>query len=205
VGVDISGFVEIRPWAIGSNKPWEPSILLGHLYDSRGYDAFGCLFGVINFANFRPIAGERGLPSDVSDHVRGVHAGEAGADCDSAGLWPTWIGWGEIQAVDWDEPAELADARLHKSVHDSDGQWVFSGKSAYVPEVLERDGVKVPPPPWPEGSTWTTPDVQFRAVRLTRGQAVDPQGPWGPVFEVMAVLGRLHGPANCRLVVWFDR
>lgn len=197
----LGGALSDRPEDIS----WQPSVVLDHLYGFREYDAFGCLFGVMNFANFRPLAAERGLPADVSKHVRSAHAGEADTDPGSAGLWPTWIGWDEIEAVDWAEPAELADARLHEYNRADDGQWVFTGKSAYAPERFEREGVAVPPPPWPVGSVWTARDRQFRAVRLTRGEAFDPRGSWGPVFQVMAVLGQLHGPTNCRLVVWFDR
>jgi len=32
---------------------------------TRDCDAFGCLFGVMNFAGFRPVAVGRGLPADA--------------------------------------------------------------------------------------------------------------------------------------------
>jgi hypothetical protein len=65
VGVDISGVVEVRPWAaepdLSSEVEWEAAISLDYLNISRDYDAFGCLFGVMNYAGFRPVAPARGL------------------------------------------------------------------------------------------------------------------------------------------------
>ena len=39
----------------------------------------------------------------------------------------------------------------------------------------------------------------------TRADAVAPNGPWQPGWSVMETLAALHGPANVRMVVWFDR
>jgi len=106
-------------------------------------------------------------------------------------------------------PAVVADARLHEYHRDDDGRWRFHGKAAWSRAAFEARGVAVPPPGtppevWPVGSVWTKGDVQFRAERLTRRDAVPENSAWQPVWEVMTVLARLHGPANCRLVVWFD-
>jgi hypothetical protein len=209
VGVDISGFIEIRAWVTRPDEPsavgWEAAIPLDCLYTSRSYDAFGCLFGVKNFAGFRPVAAERGLPADVSAQVREHVAALEPV----AALWPTWVSWPEIQAVDWDEPAEHADARLHRYER-VDGLWKAAGKASWSPDVFEAQGIPAPPPGtypaiWPEGSEWTDGDVQFRAERLTRRDAVRVGDAWQPVWEAMGLLARLHGDQHCRLVVWFDR
>ena len=47
---------------------------LDQLYDTRDYDSFGCLFGVMNFAGFEPVAAERGLPEDVAPQTAGLAA-----------------------------------------------------------------------------------------------------------------------------------
>ncbi|MFI9054720.1 hypothetical protein ACIGXQ_09265 [Streptomyces anulatus] len=54
MGTDIHGFIEVRNSYIDSSEPdddelffrWHPAMALNHVYNSRSYDAFGCLFGV---------------------------------------------------------------------------------------------------------------------------------------------------------------
>lgn len=117
VGIDISGFVECRPWAGRCDEPqeipWVAAARLDCLNITRDYDAFGCLFGVQNFVGLRPVAADRGLPADASQLVCAEHR-EMGAEAQ----WATWVSWAEIVAIDWDEPAERADARLHEYVQD---------------------------------------------------------------------------------------
>lgn len=210
MGIDISGFIEVRPWATWPDLPseieWEAAARLDCLYVNRDYDAFGCLFGVMNMAGFRPLAQERGLPADVSAQVRDEHTALGEHD----GLWPTWIGWSEILAIDWDEPAEHADARLHRYERQDDGPWRFTSKSAWSREAFEAQGIPAPPPGsdapiWSEGSQWTRGDVQYRAERLTRREAIPIGSQWDPLWEAMALYAKLHGDEQCRLVVWFDR
>jgi len=213
MGIDMSGMVEIRPWSHHRGPqecPWEVAIPLEHLNVTRNYDALGCLFGAMNFAGFEPIAPERGLPADVSVRTRRAYDREHRRDPEHAGLWPTWIGWDEIQAVDWDERALRSDARLHEFARDPDGgEWAYRSKAAWSPRPFEVMGLPVPPPgtgptTWPEGATWTAGDVQFRASVLTRRDAVPPGGAWQPVWDTMELLANLHD-GHCRLVIWFDR
>ncbi len=208
MGVDIHGFVEVRPWVTWPDVPsevmWEAAARLDCLNITRDYDAFGCLFGVMNFAGFQPVAAERGLPGDASELVREEHAALY-----QEAKWSSWVTWQEIQSVDWDEPADLVDARLHEYHRTPEGQWRFVQKAAWSRAAFEAQGLDVPPPGtppliWPRGSAWTSGDVQFRAEVLTRRDAVPAGGAWQPVWDVMTVLGRLHGDDNCRLVVWFD-
>lgn len=115
MGTEISGFVECRASHLheeGRVSAWRVAIDLFLLNITRNYDAFGCLFGVRNYADFRPLAADRGLPADASETVR--------AELDKLAQWPeqaygtTWITWAELKAVDWDEPAEKTDSRLHE-------------------------------------------------------------------------------------------
>ncbi len=208
VGIDIHGFIECRPWVGPADEPhetqWEAAVRLDCLNITRDYDAFGCLFGVMNFAGFRPVAADRGLPADASELVHREHQA-----LDPPPQWTTWVSSAQIAAVDWDEPAEQADARLHEYHRDETGQWRYQRKSSWSRAAFAAQGLPVPPPgtpprPWPDGSTWTDGDRQFRAERLIRRTAVPAHGAWQPVWDVMAILSRLHGPDNCRLVVWFD-
>jgi hypothetical protein len=213
VGIAISGMIEIRPWPrwpdMPHEIPWEAAISLDHLNVTRDYDSFGCLFGVMNYAGFRPIAAERGLPADASTESTQAFQEQHRVDPGAAGLWPTWIGWEEIQEIDWEEHAEHADARLHEYVQNDEGEWTYRGKAGFSAQALHAQGLPVPPfgtPPtiWPDGSTWTLGDVQFRAVRLTRRDAIPAGSAWQPVWEAMELLARLHHK-QCRLIVWFDR
>jgi hypothetical protein len=138
-GRHIDGLIEVRPWASWPDLPdeieWEAAVRLDCLYVTRDYDAFGCLFGVMNYAGFRPVAADRGLPSDAADQTRRTFH-----DPDGRGLWPTWIGWQEIQQVDWSELAEHADGRLHRYERSDTGQRVLQGKASWSGKRLRPKG-----------------------------------------------------------------
>ncbi|MFE1318390.1 hypothetical protein [Kitasatospora phosalacinea] len=198
MGTDISGFVECR--ARYGSGAWQAAIDLELLLDSRDYDAFGCLFGVRNYANFRPLAAGRGLPADASAAVLTARD-EFPLHSDT-----TWIGWDELAAVDWDEPAEDTDSRLHQFRQTEHGPR-FVGKAGWSARFAEALGLTPPAPgeplpTWPEGTEWQIGDTRYRAVRLTRREAVGPR--WQPLLALMSTLGELHGAENVRLVVWFD-
>lgn len=206
MGTDIHGFVECLD---EDDARWAAAIDIDLLYAGRGYDAFGCLFGVRNYAGFRPLAAGRGLPADASEAVRGEFA-----DWGSDGHSPTWISWAELKGVDWAEPAEAVDARIHEYRRTPDG-WVMSSKAAWsarVAEVVELSMRREPgrlltyeAHDWPEGTEWPDGDDRlYRIGRMTRGEAVERDEEWKPLFTVMEVLAALHGDDNVRLTVWFD-
>ncbi|MBW8481063.1 hypothetical protein [Actinomadura parmotrematis] len=202
MGTDIHGVLECRRPYGAEPRPWLPAIDLGLLYGDRDYDAFGCLFGVRNYASFRPLAAYRGLPGDVSDAVR-----EAAADEDAHGR--TWISWAEVAAVDWDEPAEEADLRLHQYRPGPDGALAYQGKSLWSAGLAEAAGVSLRDVhggvAWEEGREYTDGTTVFRAERMLRRHAVPPDGAWRAVWTVLEVLaGRGGSPDDARLVVWFD-
>jgi hypothetical protein len=206
VGTDISGAIECRPVFRDppqhtSGKAWEFAIDLGQLYVTRDYDAFGCLFGVMNFAGFEPVAAERGLPEDAAPQT-----------AELAARWehfsPTWVNWAEIAAVDWSEPATRPDARIHEYTRDETGEWRLRGKAGQNPQFARLVGMspqEAAETRWPDGSEWLDEDVLYRAETLTRADAVPPNRAWQPVWSVMETLAALHGPDNVRMVAWFDR
>src|SRR5450755_2279415 len=66
MGTDITGYIEVKfEW----NEYWQAAIDLFWLYEGQ-YDSFACLFGVRNYAGFRPLAQDRGLPFDISPEVK---------------------------------------------------------------------------------------------------------------------------------------
>ncbi|MFH9725483.1 hypothetical protein ACH4M4_21335 [Streptomyces sp. NPDC017254] len=207
---DINGFLEYRAAQDGRGPTWHTAQDLDSLYDGCSYDAFGCLFGVRNYANFRPLAANRGLPADVSGSASARSAqltdwyGEGGFHNTS------WITWAEVRAVDWDEQAEKPDSRLHE-FRRTPGGLRFTGKASWSREFAEA--VDPGPSPvrlgpgeareWPEGSEWLIGDTIYRSVTLRRRDAV-PESEWQPVWRAMETLAAQHGDDNVRLVVWFD-
>ncbi|MEV7175724.1 hypothetical protein [Kitasatospora sp. NPDC093679] len=191
MGADIHGFVECRAThgVLDENDDirWEPAVDLDLLYGGRSYDAFGCLFGVRNHAGFRPLADGRGLPGDVTAEVRRAYE-VWGRDAHGA----SWVSWAELAAVDWDEPAEAVDERVEEYSLVPTRGWVRTGKS------FRDTGGR------PEGAAWIQDGRLLRTVRMVRRDAVPPDGPWAPVWQVMGALAGVHGAANVRLVVWFE-
>ncbi|WP_106400755.1 hypothetical protein [Actinocorallia populi] len=204
MGTDISGFVEYREPVVPPTERhvWQAAVELDQLYDVRDYDAFGCLFGVRNHAGFRPLAAGRGLPEDLSPTAR-----------EAAEAWPhhdaTWISWAEVAAVDWDEPAETPDLRLHEYQRQADGALAYVGKCTWAPKLTEATGIpredfldgRVR---WEAGQEFAIDDLVFRAEVLRRRDAVPADGNWQPVWRKMQSLAERAGPDGVRLVVWFD-
>ena len=208
MGIDISGAIECRPgfgFLPDPEVAWEFAIDLAQLNCSQSYDAFGCLLGVANYAGFTPIAAERGLPSDIADRTRQDHARYS-----NESFAQTWVTWAELDAVDWDEPAERPDARVHRYLQDADGGWVMADKSSWNRDLAQVTGVSLADatagtPVYPEGTQWRIGNQLFRSERLIRRDAVPATGAWAPVWTVMRTLADLHGGDNVRLIVWFDR
>ncbi|AJF65249.1 hypothetical protein [Streptomyces vietnamensis] len=191
MGTDIHGFVECRATyrtlEVEDVSGWHGAIDLDLLYGGCDYDAFGCLFGVRNYAGFRPLAAERGLPGDVSDEARREYE-DWGRDAHNV----TWIGWEELSRVDWGERAERVDDRVHRFTRDPSGDWVLTGKGFW--DRADR----------PEGDEWIQGGRLFRRVRMSRRDAVPEGGEWAPVWATMRALADVHGDEHVRLVVWFD-
>ncbi len=206
MGTDIGGHIEcrLRDRASRARDPefvWRAAIDLDLLYEGRDYDAFGCLFGVRNYANFRPIAGGRGFPKDVSTQV-----------LTRAGKWdshdPTWVTWAEIAAVNWDEMAPSADQRVHCYRRGPDGSLTYDHKSGWSPKLAAATGYTLDDITsglivFREGQEWADGDLVFRAERMSRRDAVPPDGAWWRVWMTMETLADMHGSGNVRLIVWF--
>lgn len=204
MGTDISGFLEYRAPREHQEAAWYTAHDLGSLYEGRDYDAFGCLFGVRNYANFRPLAASRGLPVDASATVSARFAQLTEWYGEDGFHGTTWITWAEVKAVDWDEDAERPDSRLHEYRQTSNGL-KMTGKAAWSPAFAEAVGLeRGEDREWPEGGEWLIGDTLYRSVTIRRGDAVTETGEWQPVWEAMKALAAQHGDDNVRLVVWFD-
>jgi hypothetical protein len=201
MGIDISGWIEGIP--TGLYPRWQAIVDIDYLLD-RHYDLFGCLFGVANYAHFRPLAPFRGLPDMASDRVtEDLHRY-------GGGHWPTWISLPEIQAIDLDEPALYADSRLwHESLTAAEpvrNETKSFGGNVSMPPIgmVEEVGLGAIPI-WEPDIVWEEPRMRLRLRTgiLTRREALTPD--WWTVVALMEALGEQFGPQHVRLVVWFDR
>lgn len=208
MGWDITGYIECREPVAGR---WIMIRNLYPLYQGRNYDSFGCLFGWQNFAHFRPIAAERGLPPDVSPEVKAIHE-RIGKE--AAGT--TWISWAEIKIIDWEEEAEQADSRIHRYERNERGELVYQGKAAWDREFLELLNSQrleteagtlgsimealFLKPTLPAGHQWEKGNIVFLAEKLKRKDAC---GDWQSAFQEMQQLAGKYGDGGVRLIVWF--
>lgn len=76
----------------------------GELLDLRNYARFSFLAGVRNTANIIPLSSARGLPDDMSTHVR--HEFEEWGD---DGHTRSWLSLRELLEFDYDQPLAFRD------------------------------------------------------------------------------------------------
>ncbi|MGW0957703.1 hypothetical protein ACWD4K_01325 [Streptomyces gelaticus] len=137
MSTDIYGGIEYRHPGVGTDyyegEPWITAMDLWPLYDQSDYAAFGCLFGVRNYAGFRPLAADRGLPPDLSSGRREqLRALVDAGDLTGA----TWVSWAEIAALD------LASAPDHYACR-------LTWSTSSLPSLLHQQLV---PTQWPRKS-----------------------------------------------------
>ncbi|HEV8192678.1 MAG TPA: hypothetical protein VGP82_14525 [Ktedonobacterales bacterium] len=120
MGTDIVGWIEVDvpaqpgypndPWA-----GWTPVIRITDLVE-RNYGMFGSLFGVRNDYHFRPIAPDRGQPSDLSAELE-----EWSEIPVPPWDWaPSWITWGDLRAMNWEEPGDVPPEGIHTGIRRRD-------------------------------------------------------------------------------------
>jgi len=207
VSTDIHGGIEFRHPGVGSDycdgEPWVAAIDLWPLYDETDYAAFGCLFGVRNYAGFQPLAPDRGLPVDLSSGMRS----QLGPWVASDGLYSaSWVSWAELASID-----------LTATPHEFTGRLTWRTKA--LPSILHQHLVSdsrllealsvVGEPPSDlrdatERVEWTTDELTCTYEPLTVGAVLGPETHWPHVFAVMKALAGRFGDEGVRLVVAFD-
>jgi hypothetical protein len=197
MGTDISAWIEVTFETLPHENEWI-TIVHASLLFNRDYDLFGCLFGVKNYANFRPLAPDRGIPKDASITVRNELFKEAEN--------PSWILWSELKAVDWEEETLYPDDRLHEYHYNENGELIFDTKCAWSTAAEKATGltmtqIQAPDHHWLDGQKWEFEGKIFRAERLKRKEVL--HGAFSTVMDIMQVLGNRFGDENVRLVVWF--
>jgi hypothetical protein len=117
----------------------------------------------------------------------------------------SWISWAEIKAIDWEEPAEQPDARIHWYEQAEDGSLVYKGKAAWDRDFAEAVGHSLiegvfGARTWPEGQEWKIKGKIYRSERLRRKDVLSS---WKAAFQVMEALASNYGDDGVRMIVWF--
>lgn len=186
MGCDIHGWIEVRQFEFDP-KYWTTAVNAGMLLD-RNYDMFGCLFGVRNYTNFKPIANNRGVPDDVSKKVRKEIDDWAGD-----GHSHSYITYEEMKRINWEEEAEDYDGRIHE--YNLDGRMV--SKFEWCSSLTEEDLKTLAKEKVLKKDKWI-----FKLEKERRKDARG--GRWDLIEKLMSVLADAFGDENVRLVVWFD-
>jgi hypothetical protein len=161
---------------------------------------WGCLFGVRNYANFKPIVPERGIPDDSTDQIKTDFA-RAAEDSFS----PTWVTWSEIKAIDWEEETDVEPYRVLTYVTLKNGSrqrvrstyrrsWLAQ-KLSLSEEALDAS--------WKNGQTWEIDGESYEAIKTIKRKDTLSAG-WQMLFKLMETLAEQYGGDGVRLIVWFD-
>src|SRR5262245_35674566 len=122
------GWVELySPYS----EMWSNVIRIDAL-DNRNYDLYEWLFGVKKaLGGVQPLAAKRGMPPHPAATTQSQYLADmAKFPQEYFGL--TWIGWTEIEAVDWD--ASLDDRVLERAKHQVYDIWQETWKSKFIRE-----------------------------------------------------------------------
>lgn len=166
----------------------------------QNYDVFGSVFGVRNYANFRPIAPERGIPGDSSEELKQIFG-----TSEEYSFSPSWITWSEIKTIDWEEEAEKEDSRLWIYDKGKGDEYVLTEKAGYSHSMLAQKlslTEETIAASWKHGQVWEIEGRRYEVVRMKRKQALT-RG-WELLFQLMEVLATSSGDEGVRLVVWFN-
>lgn len=198
MSTDIRGWIDFR--YTSDDEDWISLAVLEPFLG--GYDAFGCLFGVRNYARFTPIAAARGLPSDATAIERSEWEAErATAGVEAYGA--TWVLAEELATIDWDELAEGPDERVHHYRRDADGALRYVTKSGQLRDLNGlAESVGGLYRGYPEGTEWVVGEHVYRIETVRRREALDKFLELG--LHITADLAAQFGGRNVRWVAWFD-
>jgi len=184
---DVNGWVEWR-WNEADDE-WTGVIKIGMIV-AGNYDMYGCLFGVRNYTGFRPVAYNRGLPTNASDETKAEYT-QYGTEAFS----PSWIAWPEIAAIDWSE--EALDYRVYHYKRYDNGQVVYQQMKSLTRNHPRFEDMY-------EGMMWEEGDTVYKVQSIRKQTILDILPGWQLIFEMMAVMAMRYGNENVRLVVWFS-
>lgn len=191
MGTDIIGLIEFKER--GKIK-WRKLKNVGRLLD-RNYDSFGCLFGVRNSCNFKPISYRRGVPDDCCDD-----AIEYKDNRKDIGFHDqTYITLEEINNINWEEETEDYDERLSYFEKNENGIYKYKSKSFINPDLWsgkERDLLE-------KEKKFEKGNYKFEYQKFKRKDVIS--NDWLEVFELMRKYANEYDidPKEIRLIVAF--
>jgi hypothetical protein len=209
MGTDIEGWVEVIHRHAYAKDFWMPLIRIGPLVD-RNSGMFNSLFWPSDGTGFRPIAPERGIPADASEHVKSEFATNHSAAPED--IWgPSWITWQEIKAIDWEESTQQGRLWGYHYRKDANGEYrlvsPFSRSADELSRVAEHLSTSTEEllAGWGEGTQREKGDSLYRVEKIRRRHCLEGglgRG-WQTLFRLLEVLEERYGAEGIRLVVWF--
>lgn len=197
MGCDIHGYVEVDKKHYDEDDSWWKSAGDIFPFVGRAYDSFGCLFGVRNYAQFDPVAADRGIPDNAGRTVKEEYE-SWGIDAHSA----SHLYYSEVQEIDWLETAENPDERysiLDENKEPTGSKFALGPGSGWTEVVQENREAIESGEPVPNEDC----DMYIQRRELTRKEAMSDAWDW-LLNDHMALLADRFGSENVRLVVWFD-
>lgn len=208
MGCDIHGLVEVNWYGEYEDNyedgeepvDWRCAIDNIGFWVGRSYDTFGMLFGVRNYANFEPVAPQRGIPEEGSERLDdrlGYYREKdliGAVDCHSH----TYLTLKELNEIDWEETTEKEDCRIRVYNEDNELLKKFLSSTILSDEEVQRieDGEEV------VKEVGDGEVRKYRREKMKRTEALS--GAWEKLIEQMEMFGETYGEENVRLVVWFD-
>jgi hypothetical protein len=108
-------------------------------------------------------------------------------------VYPTWITWNEIQAINWDEESIQPDQRVHQYEQNAQGDWILRRKSA-LPVGAANLNVE---------NSWEQNGILYKVKKIRRRDSLSSD--WELVFKVMEFLANDFTHSDVRLIIWFDK
>lgn len=190
MGTDIFGVIEVRE---GDRWKWVANLeeVLRHARDS---DMFGCLFGVRNYAQFRPAFPGRGTPDNLDERSRNRLSEFEGDATDAS-----WFTLDEFMRVSPSEQALAPDERVLSFE-------IVDGKERYLHKSRVSDDI--------EQLLQNQPEVRrgdrvYKRAVMRRAEALES---FQPAIDLMRELAEREGRSlkaiqrgrkNVRVVAWF--
>ena len=208
MGTDIEGWVEVRHPFL--KDFWMPLIRIGPLVE-RNYGMFGSLFWPDDGAWFRPLAAERGIPADASELVKDEFTTAHAASPQDI-LWPSWMTWQEIKAIDWEESTQEGKLWGYEYRKDARGEYRLVNTFAHSADSLSRVAQQLSTSPenllagWGEGTQWECGETLYRVEKIRRKHCLEDGSAsgWQTLFRIMELLEETYSAEGMRLVVWFS-
>ena len=197
MGCDAHGYLEFRyeyeeedPYHKAKYSSWT-GINIGEMLD-RNYDIFAMLFGVRNDQGYKPLAYNRGLPTDISSNVQEDEW--MGDDMKGDSHSHTWVDAKELREFDFDG---MIDGGLLMSVVGKKNTATFVTDAAKDLMKLDETERRMADIAWVEKDG-------FHLERFQKLGRIALDSHWRLVLDMVKLFAGTYGELNVRLVLWWD-